>query len=365
MEASPSSNIASVFHLRNAAFDETYRHISSLYLGILAIWCFFTVCWAVNTWRNRDLVFDINHLHCVMAAVPLIKVVQLGFSFSFWYSCVKLQICSLWMSFGVYVTGILFQTASFMSFMLISHGYCIIYERLSVPERRMTAALGCGLYLTLVGYKAAIPYFTIFALLNYSLYFYLIFRHISQNLLVLREQLNSMEDVDVQSMHNTLRMKYSLFKKFKGTMQIVAVVEFLVYMNVAEAPDNYWLRLLVRESAQFCIFLYIGWTFRALGPSPHFSVMPILKSKWEMEVPPIYSIEMDATDFNNLAFRDWQFGVPTSRPAQLKSSVDPLLILVQNPCSVSKVTPDILMRSKIPTYYAPTAAEPLNNGHQV
>ena len=72
-----------------------------------------------------------------------------------------LQTCSLWMSFGAYVTGILFQTASFVSFMLISHGYCIMCERLSIRERRTTAVLGCLLYLSLIGYKAAIPYFTV------------------------------------------------------------------------------------------------------------------------------------------------------------------------------------------------------------
>ena len=65
------------------------------------------------------------------------------------------------MSFGVYVTGVLFQTASFVSFLLISHGYCIMCERLSVPERRTTAALGCVFYLTLVGYRASVPYFTV------------------------------------------------------------------------------------------------------------------------------------------------------------------------------------------------------------
>jgi hypothetical protein len=65
------------------------------------------------------------------------------------------------MSFGAYVTGILFQTASFVSFMLISHGYCIMCERLSIRERRTTAVLGCLLYLSLIGYKAAVPYFTV------------------------------------------------------------------------------------------------------------------------------------------------------------------------------------------------------------
>ncbi|RRT44943.1 hypothetical protein B296_00037035 [Ensete ventricosum] len=89
---------------------------------------------------------------------------QLKKDFSMMYSCINLQICSLWMSFGVYVTGILFQTASFVSFMLISHGYCIIYERLSVRERRTTAALSCILYLTFVGYRAAVPYFTVILL---------------------------------------------------------------------------------------------------------------------------------------------------------------------------------------------------------
>lgn len=77
------------------------------------------------------------------------------------YSCFYFQTCSLWISFGVYVTGILFQTASFVSFFLISHGYCIMCERLSVPERRTMAALGCVFYLILVGHRASVPYFTV------------------------------------------------------------------------------------------------------------------------------------------------------------------------------------------------------------
>ncbi|KAL6972771.1 hypothetical protein U1Q18_026944 [Sarracenia purpurea var. burkii] len=79
---------------------------------------------------------------------------------SIWYSCLNLHTCSLWMSFGAYVTGVLFQTASFVSFLLISHGYCIMCERLSVPECRTTAALGCAFYLTHVGYRASAPYFS-------------------------------------------------------------------------------------------------------------------------------------------------------------------------------------------------------------
>lgn len=65
------------------------------------------------------------------------------------------------MSFGVYVTGVIFQTASFVSFLLIAHGYCIMCERLSVTERRTTASLGCVFYLTLVGYRASVPYFSV------------------------------------------------------------------------------------------------------------------------------------------------------------------------------------------------------------
>ncbi|KAE9453484.1 hypothetical protein C3L33_14659, partial [Rhododendron williamsianum] len=104
-----------------------------------------------------------NKLQWTLAFVPLIKALQLTLSFLFWYvlvmySCFNLQTCSLWMSFGAYITGVLFQTASFVSFLLISHGYCIMCERLSVSERRTTAALGCAFYLTLVGYRASVPY---------------------------------------------------------------------------------------------------------------------------------------------------------------------------------------------------------------
>ncbi|KAL5054477.1 hypothetical protein RYX36_035159, partial [Vicia faba] len=132
------------------------------------------------------------------------------------YSCFNFQACSLWMSFGVYVTGVLFQTAAFVSFLLISHGYCIMCEHLSLNERRSTAALACVFYLTLVGYKASVPYFTVLLLLNYFISFYVIFHHISQNLLVLREQLSIIENEDVRAMHDAVYKKYIMFNQDVG-----------------------------------------------------------------------------------------------------------------------------------------------------
>ncbi|KAI8017256.1 hypothetical protein LOK49_LG04G02736, partial [Camellia lanceoleosa] len=200
------------------------------------------------------------------------------------------------------------QTTSFVSFLLISHGYCIMCERLSVAERRTTAALGCAFYLTLVGYRASVPYFSVLLLLNYIVSFYLIFHHISRNLLVLKEQLAFIEDEDVHLMHDAIHTKYIMFKKFQGAMQITAMAEFMIrsilillifkiiykkiYINMDGSLENYWLRLFVREWAQFCIFLYIGWIFRSQDLAPHFSVMPTLRSKGQATVPPIYSVPL-------------------------------------------------------------------------
>ncbi|XP_021891942.1 uncharacterized protein LOC110810173 [Carica papaya] len=120
--------------------DESYRHLPSIYLVFLSIWFLSACSWTINTYKNRH--FQMNNLQWTLASVPLIKALQLTLSFLFWYSCFYLHVCSLWMSFGVYVTGVLFQTASFVSFFLISHGYSITCESLSLTERRTTAALG-------------------------------------------------------------------------------------------------------------------------------------------------------------------------------------------------------------------------------
>ncbi|PIA42815.1 hypothetical protein AQUCO_02000332v1 [Aquilegia coerulea] len=308
--------------------DEAYRPLPSLYLGFLLIWFVSAFLWTINTWRNRH--FQMNNLQWTLASVPLIKALQLCLSFFFWYSCYNHQICSLWMSFGVYVTGVLFQTASFVSFLLISHGYCIMYERLSIPERRTTTALGCIFYLTLIGYRASVPYFTGLLVVNYFISFYVIFHRVSQNLLLLSEQLSFIEDEDIHTMHDAVYTKYTMFKKFQNVMQIVAVTETLIYISMDDDPDNYWLRLLIREWAQFCIFLYIGWTFRSQELSPRFSVMPTMKSQGERIVPPIYSIEMNAEDFKDFSCHEWHIGVPTSS-SDIKSSADSLLVIVQHP----------------------------------
>lgn len=49
-------------------------------------------------------------------------------------------------------------------------------------------------------------------LLNYFISFYIIFHHISQNLLVLREQLSIIENEDVRTMHDAVYKKYVMFK---------------------------------------------------------------------------------------------------------------------------------------------------------
>ncbi|KAJ8773478.1 hypothetical protein K2173_004308 [Erythroxylum novogranatense] len=308
--------------------DDSYRPLPSVYLVLLSIWLISACSWTFNTYKNRH--FQTNNLQWTLASVPLIKALQLTLSFLFWYSCFYRQICSLWMSFGVYVTGVLFQTASFVSFILISHGYCIMCERLSVTERRTTAAIGSIFYLTLVGYRASVPYFSVLLLLNYFISFCLIFHQISQNLQVLREQLTFIEDEDVQMMHDAVLTKYTMFKKFQGAMQIVAMAEAVIYINVDNFADNYWLRLLIREWAQFCIFVYIGWTFRSQDLAPWFSMMPTVKSEREVTVPPIYSIEMDAATFKGFNCRQWQIGVSTS-PFCKNSSSDSIVVVIQHP----------------------------------
>uniref|UniRef100_M4DR06 Uncharacterized protein n=1 Tax=Brassica campestris TaxID=3711 RepID=M4DR06_BRACM len=304
--------------------DDSYRHLPILYLTFLSIWSLSACSWTVNTFKNRN--FQTNSLQWILASVPLIKALQLTLSFLFWHSCFHHQICSLWMSFGVYVTGVLFQTASFVSFLLISHGYCITCERLSLTERRTTASLGCVFYLTLVGYRASVPYFAVLLILNYMISFYVIFHHISQNLSVLREQLSFIEDENVQAMHDAVYAKYIMFKKFQGAMQIVAMAETVIYMNMDNSSQNYWLRLLIREWAQFCIFLYIG----SQDMAPRFSVMPTLKPKDNTVIPPIYSMEMDEKTFKEFRSHEWNIGVPMPH-SNYERQKDSVLVIIQHP----------------------------------
>ncbi|EXB74554.1 hypothetical protein L484_026251 [Morus notabilis] len=171
-------------------------------------------------------------------------------------------------------------------------------------------------------------HFQVLLPLNYLITFYVIFHHTSQNLLVLREQLSFIEDEDVHAMHDAVYTKYIMFKKFQGAMQIVALAEAVLYINLDDSSENYWLRLVVREWAQLCIFSYIGWTFRSQDLAPRFSVMPTLKPKGETTIPPIYSIEMDAATFKDFSSREWQIGVATSSK---ESSKDPVIIIIQQP----------------------------------
>ncbi|CAN4089001.1 unnamed protein product [Withania somnifera] len=318
----------------SSRIDEEYRLLPLLYFILTFIW-FLSFCfWTFNTCKNRH--FQTNRLQWTLATVPLTKTLQLTLSFLFWYSCFYHHICSLWISFGVYVTGILFQTVIFVSFLLISNGYCIMCERLSIQERRITAALGSIFYLTHVGYRASVPYFSVLLTVCYFISFYVIFKHISQNLTVLQEQLTFIEDEEIPAMHEAIYSKYTMLKKFRNAMHMMAVAELAILINVDNSIGNYWLRLLVREWAQFCIVSYIGWTFRSKDMAPRFSVMPVIKSMGERVVPPIYSIEMDAATFKDFCSHGWHIGVPIlPKKGNLKNSG---LVVVKQP-DVCRLTP--------------------------
>lgn len=55
---------------------------------------------------------------------------------------------------------------------------------------------------------------------NYFISFYVIFHHTSQNLLVLREQLEFILDEDVYAMHDAVYAKYMMFKYALNTLLI-------------------------------------------------------------------------------------------------------------------------------------------------
>ncbi|KAH6758828.1 transmembrane protein [Perilla frutescens var. frutescens] len=311
--------------------DGFYKPLPPLYFAFMVVWVLSAASWTFNTYKNRH--FQPNKLQWMLASVPWIKALQLSFSFLFWYTCFYSNVCSLWMSFGVYIMGVLFQTCAFVSFFLISHGYCITCHRLSLSERRTMAVLASVFYLTLVGYRASVPYFSLLLLINYVILFYVIFNHVSQNINALSDQLRFINNQDVQAMHDAVYTKYIMFKKFQGAMQIVAVSEFVMFISLDNSLESYWIRLLVREWAQFFIFLFIGWIFRSQQLAPRFSVMPVLRAKGETVIPPIYSIEMDAESFKEFRCHEWHIGVPT-----LGSMKESVLVVIQQPHSYSLVS---------------------------
>ncbi|KAL6497006.1 hypothetical protein OROGR_028935 [Orobanche gracilis] len=297
------------------SLDGSYKPLIPLYFTFMVIWAFSAISWTFNTCKN-------GHFQG--------------------YSYFSSNSCSLWISFGVYIVGIVFQTSAVVSLFLISHGYCITCRRLSLSERRAMAVQACVFYMTLVGYRASVPYFSGLLLLNYLIVFYVMFNHISRNLSVLREQLSFVDDEDDHAMHDAVYTKYIMFKKFQGAMQVAAVSELAVrtslstlvpflkiFVSTGNPLESYWIRLLIREWAQFLIFMYIGWIFRCQESAPRFSLMPTWSSIRETTIPPVYSIEMDSETFKRFRSHEWNIGVPTlPRKGSLKDSV---VVVIRQP----------------------------------
>jgi hypothetical protein len=94
---------------------------------------------------------------------------------------------------------------------------------------------------------------------------------------------------------------------------------------------EYWVQLLLRELTELGIFFYIGWTFRSRELTPFFTVIPTLHASGQCILPPIYSVEMNAKEFNNLDYKEWHIGIPTSISKGMMVGHRPMLVIVQNP----------------------------------
>lgn len=228
------------------------------------------------------------------------------------------------------MSRIFFETACFTAFLFIAHGYCTMHEHLSVSERRNIAGLASLLYLTLTGYKAAIPQFAILVVLIYGLLLYVIMVHVARNLSALREQLQQIQQEGVHMMHNAVYIKYIMFKRFQRAMLAIAAAEILMHARDDGMAYEYWMRLLVRELAEMGLFSYIGWTFRSRELTPFFTVIPTQLSSGQRILPPIYSVEINEKQFNNLDEKEWHIGVPTSI-SKNGGTHRPMLVIVQNP----------------------------------
>lgn len=205
-----------------------------------------------------------------------------------------------------------------------------MHEQLSTSERRTIAGLVSLLYLTLTGYKAAVPQFAVFVMLIYLLMLCMIFRHLSRNIAFLREELQHIEDNGVQIMRTAIHTKYIMFKKFQAAMLMMVVAEILMHTKTSALASEYWVQLLVREWTEIGFLFYIGWTFRSRELSPFFTVIPTHNSTGQRTLPPIFSIEMNENDFNNLDFREWHIGVRTSQSG-CEDVNRPMVVVVQHP----------------------------------
>eukprot|EP00897_Mesotaenium_endlicherianum_P000510 jgi/Mesen1/1045/ME000122S00038 len=307
-------------------WEDSYRPLPSLFLGLLIIWTTALLMWVWNTWSKR--LWQASCLQWALTSVPLLKAIVLGLSFAFWYSCLHVSTCSFWVAFGVFVSRIFFETACFISLLLISHGYCITHEQLSLSARRSIAGLASLLYLALTGYKAAVPHFSVLVGAVYVVLLFVVLSHTASNVGRLQEQLQAISDEGAHLMHNAVYTKYCMFRKFQGTLIAMVLIEIMMHTRAEGMASEYWIRLLLREWAEIAIFCYIGWTFRSKVVTPFSSVMPSTCS--ERALPPIHRVEMNAKDYRNLNFKEWHIGV--AMPSDSGNSRGaPILVVVQNP----------------------------------
>ncbi|KAK4278308.1 hypothetical protein QN277_016173 [Acacia crassicarpa] len=71
---------------------------------------------------------------------------------------------------------------------------------------------------------------------------------------------SGVKSLDFGSMLSNFGLHFHIHvcRKLQGAMQIVAMAETVIYMNMDDSSKNSCLRLLIREWAQLCIFSCIG-----------------------------------------------------------------------------------------------------------
>ncbi|EPS59503.1 hypothetical protein M569_15302, partial [Genlisea aurea] len=238
--------------------DPSYRVIPPLHFIAAVIWGFSAAAWTLNAYTNSGLRLTPS-IQLTVGSVAWIKALHHTVSFLFWYSCFYTRICSLWLSFGVYITGIVFRTTTLVSFTLVF--FVTNPRRISLPDdRREIAGLACFYYYSLVGYTASVPYFTILMAFNYVMTLYVVHSHASKTLILLRNHHKIFSPVNGNDDHDRVFFFFcfAFTRKFRTAIHVVIALELAAMMRLEGGLERYWMRFMVRECTLFFSFIYLG-----------------------------------------------------------------------------------------------------------
>ena len=247
-----------------------------LYLAVLLLWAPLAAWWFQVLWRGTRPRPDgarkrLNGIQLMLTMFPVTKLVTLGTAVGFLQTCFSEVTCQDFSRFLLLVGYILLESSTYMLFLSMSTGWCIITHTLCAAQKKRLVVVSAMLYGCLAGFYIGIPFFFTFLVMVYCITLAIICHNTLLNIRIIQSAYQTQNEIlrheaelgrdtaHLQEGTEILHKQFRILFNFRQMIIIYVIIQLVVHGPVYFSADSdVIVQLAGEEAVHLLLFVWLG-----------------------------------------------------------------------------------------------------------